>query len=59
VFENRLLRRILRMKRDEVTGDRRELHNEKLHKVYSSLRINNMIRYDDDEMSRECSTNCV
>jgi hypothetical protein len=36
VFENRVLRRILGPKRDEVTGDWRELHNEELHNLYSS-----------------------
>jgi hypothetical protein len=28
VFENRVLRRIFGPKRDEVTGERRKLHNE-------------------------------
>jgi hypothetical protein len=36
VFENRVLRRILGRKRDEVTGGWRKLHNEELHKLYSS-----------------------
>jgi hypothetical protein len=36
VFENRVLRRIFRLKRDEVTGDWRKLHNERLHNLYSS-----------------------
>jgi hypothetical protein len=31
VFENRVLRGIFGPKRDEVTGERRELHNEELH----------------------------
>jgi hypothetical protein len=31
VFENRVLRRIFGLKRDEVTGEWRKLHNEKLH----------------------------
>jgi hypothetical protein len=31
-----VLRRIFGPKRDEVTGDRRKLHNEELHKFYSS-----------------------
>jgi hypothetical protein len=35
VFENRVLRRIFRPKRDEVTGDWRKLHNEELHGLYS------------------------
>jgi hypothetical protein len=36
VFENRVLRRIFGPKRDEVTGECRKLHNEKLHNLYSS-----------------------
>jgi hypothetical protein len=36
MFENRVLRRILGRKRDEVTGEWRKLHNEELHKLYSS-----------------------
>jgi hypothetical protein len=36
VFENRVLRRIFGPKRDEVTGEWRKLHNEELHKLYSS-----------------------
>jgi hypothetical protein len=36
VFENRVLRRILGPKRDEVTGEWRKLHNEELHILYSS-----------------------
>jgi hypothetical protein len=35
-FENRVLRRIYGRKRDEVTRRWRELHNEKLHDLYSS-----------------------
>jgi hypothetical protein len=30
LFENRVLRRIFRPKRDEVTGEWRKLHNEEL-----------------------------
>jgi hypothetical protein len=36
VFENRFLRRIFRLKRDEVMGEWRKLHNEELHNLYSS-----------------------
>jgi hypothetical protein len=39
VFENRVLRRIFRPKRDEVTGEWRKLHNEELHILYSSPNI--------------------
>jgi hypothetical protein len=41
VFENRVLRRIFGPKRDEVTGGWRKLHNEELHKFYSSPSIIN------------------
>ncbi|KAJ4446277.1 hypothetical protein ANN_12972 [Periplaneta americana] len=36
VFENRVLRKISGAKRDEVTGERRKLHNAELHALYSS-----------------------
>jgi hypothetical protein len=36
VFENRVLRRIFGLKRDEVMGSWRKLHNEELHNLYSS-----------------------
>jgi hypothetical protein len=36
VFENRVLRKIFGPKRDEVMGEGRKLHNEELHKLYSS-----------------------
>jgi hypothetical protein len=42
VFENRVLRRIFRPKRDDITGGLRKLHNEELHK--------------EDERGKECST---
>jgi hypothetical protein len=44
VFENRVLRRIFGPKRDEVTGDRRKLHNEELHNLYSSPKIIRIIK---------------
>jgi hypothetical protein len=36
VFENRMLRRIFGPKRGEVTGGRRNLHNEELQNLYPS-----------------------
>jgi len=39
VFENRVLRGILELKRDEVTEEWRKLHNEELHDLYSSSNI--------------------
>jgi hypothetical protein len=39
MFENRVLRRIFGLKRDEVTGGWRKLHNEELHGLYSSSSV--------------------
>jgi len=36
VFENSVLRRIFGPKRDEVTGEWRELHNERFNNLFSS-----------------------
>jgi hypothetical protein len=44
VFENRLLRRTFGLKRDEVTGGWRKLHNEELHNLYSSPSIIRLIK---------------
>jgi hypothetical protein len=43
VFDNRVLRRIFGLKRDKMTGGWRKLHNEDLHKLYSSQRIIGMM----------------
>jgi hypothetical protein len=39
VFENRVLRRIFGPKKEEVTGERRKLHNEELNDLYFSPNI--------------------
>ena len=39
MFENRVLRRILRPKRNEVTGEYRKLHNVELNDLYYSPNI--------------------
>jgi hypothetical protein len=44
VFENRVPRKILRSKRDEVTGGWTELHSEELHNLYSSPGIMRMAK---------------
>ena len=44
VFEKRVLRRIFGPKRDEVTEERRKLHNKELNDLYSSPNIVRVIR---------------
>jgi hypothetical protein len=44
VFENRVLRRIFGLKRDEVTCEWRKLHNEELRDFYSSPSIIRIIK---------------
>ena len=43
-MSGRVLRRIFGLKRDEVTGEGRKLHNEKLNYLYSSPYIVRMIK---------------
>jgi hypothetical protein len=43
-FENRVLRRIFGLKRDQVTGGWRKLYNEELYNLYSSPSIIRMIK---------------
>jgi hypothetical protein len=44
VFENRVLRIIFGLKREEVIGGWRKLHNEELHNLHSSANIIRMIK---------------
>jgi hypothetical protein len=44
VFENRVLKRIFGPNRDEETGGWRKLHNEELHKLYSSPSVIRIIK---------------
>jgi len=44
VFENGLLRRIFGLKRDEMTGEWRKLHNEELNDLFCSLEIIRVIK---------------
>ena len=39
MFENRVLKRILKPKSGEVPGERRKLHNEEINDLYSSPNI--------------------
>jgi hypothetical protein len=44
VFENKVLRKTFRPKRDQVTGGWRKLHNEELRDLYSSPSIIRIIK---------------
>jgi hypothetical protein len=44
VFENRVLWRIFRPKRDDMTGGWRKLNNEELHSLYSSPSVVRVIK---------------
>ena len=44
VFENRVLKRVFGPKRDEVTGERRKLHNEELSDLYSLPNIVRVVK---------------
>jgi hypothetical protein len=44
VFENRMLKRLFVLKREEVAGGWRGLHNEELHNFYASPNIVRVIK---------------
>jgi hypothetical protein len=44
VFQNRVLRRVFGPKRDEVTGEWRNLHNEELNDLYSLPNIVRVVK---------------
>jgi len=55
VFENRVLGRIFGSKRNEVTGEWRNLHNEELNDLYCSPNIVRVIEIEKNEMDGACS----
>jgi len=56
VSQNRVMRRIFELKRDEVTGEWRKLHNEELRNLYSSPNIIKQIKINENEVGRTCGT---
>jgi hypothetical protein len=56
VFENRVLRKIFGPKSEEVAGDWRRLHNEKLHNLYTSPDICQADQIKEDEKGGACGT---
>jgi hypothetical protein len=55
MFENSVLR-MFGPKRDNVTGERRKLHNEELHNLYSSPDIIRQVTVKGNEVGRACGT---
>jgi hypothetical protein len=47
MFENRVLRKIFELKREEVAGGWRRLHNEDLHNLYPSPNVIRMMKEDE------------
>jgi hypothetical protein len=56
-FENRVLRIIFGLKRDEVTGDWRKLRNEELHELYTSSNIMKLVKLKKNEIGEACNMN--
>jgi hypothetical protein len=54
VFENRVLRRVFRPKRDEVTREWRKLHNEELSYRYPLHNIMRVVKSKKNEMGGAC-----
>ena len=44
MFANAVLRKIFKPKKEEVTGDWRKLHNQKLHDLNSSANVTAVIK---------------
>jgi len=56
VFENRVLRRIFQLKRDEVTGEWRKLHNEELNDLHPSPNTVLVKKIEKNRIGGACST---
>jgi hypothetical protein len=52
MFENRMLRRVFGLKREEVVGCSRRLHSEELHNLFPSPNIIWVIKSMGNEWSR-------
>jgi hypothetical protein len=55
LFKNRVLRRIFGPKRDEVTGEWRQLHKEELNDLYFSPNFCSIEKIEKIEMGWACS----
>jgi hypothetical protein len=61
VFENRVLRRIFRLMKEEAVENWRKLHNGEVRKLYASpyMFIIRVIKFKEDEMVVACSTHGI
>ena len=64
VFENGVLRRIFGLKRGQVTGEWRKVHNGELNDLYCSSNIVRVLKSKTNGMGGDCSTyggqeNCI
>jgi hypothetical protein len=57
VFEKRVLRRIFRSKKNDMTGGLRKLQNEELYNFHSSSSIIRIMTSKEHKMGRACSKN--
>jgi hypothetical protein len=51
IFENRVLKRIFGLRKDEVTGEWRKLHKEELHDLHSLPNIVRVIKSRRTELA--------
>ena len=58
MFENRVLRRVFRPKRDEVTGEQRKLHNEEFSDLYSLPNIVRVVKSRRMRWAGHVARNC-
>jgi hypothetical protein len=56
VFENRVLKRIFGLKRDDVMGEWRKLHSDEPHSMFPSLNIIILYKVKVNEVGRACGT---
>lgn len=55
LLENKVLRKIFSSTQEEVAGDLRKFHEEKLHYLYSPIIISD--HFKEGEMGKSCGTN--
>jgi hypothetical protein len=59
VFDNRVLRKLFELKRENAKGDLRKFHTEKLHDLYSAPDMIQAVRIKDNEMGSHVERTCM